>query len=97
MGRILASASKFGEKVKIVNGDHKYDYYKYELEIREADIIEFIQSNSIFNGENYRGYLIIKNHIQSDKTSNVVSVYTSELINCEYQKNNIFFDVKKNL
>lgn len=60
--------------MKIVNGDQKYDYYKYELEIREADVIEFIQSQTIFNGENYRGYLIIKNHVQSDKISNVVSV-----------------------
>lgn len=83
VGRILASGSKFGEKVKIVNGDQKYDYYKYELEVREADIIEFIKSHSIFNGENYRGHLIIKNHIQSDKTSNVVSVwsYLSEIFN----------------
>lgn len=65
--------------MKIVNGDQKYDYYKYELEIREADVIQFIKTHSIFNGENYRGYLIIKNHFQSDKTSNVVSVYSAEI------------------
>ncbi|KAG4071558.1 hypothetical protein HA402_011712 [Bradysia odoriphaga] len=71
VGRVLAGGSKFGEKVRIVNGDQKHDYYKYELEIREADVIEFMKPHSIFNGENFRGYLILKNHIQNDKISNV--------------------------
>lgn len=60
-------------------------HYKYELEIREPDILEFVKSHSIINGENYRGHLFIKNHIQSEKTSNVVSVSIilhTHVLNC---------------
>lgn len=85
VGRVLASSSKYGEKVKVVNGDKNYDYYKFELEVRDADAIKFTDTQTVFNGENYRGYLVIKNHIQSDKNSNVVSTSTlSTLLNVQY-------------
>lgn len=66
-----------------MNGDQKHDYYKYELEIREADVVEFMRPQSIFNGETYRGYLILKNHVQIDKISNVVSDFVLE-IHCRH-------------
>lgn len=74
VGRILPSRSKFSDKVQISNGDQKCGFYKFDLEIREADVIEFFKTHSIFNGENFRGRLIIKNHLQIDKISNVVSI-----------------------
>lgn len=65
--------SKFGEQVTVTNGGEQYGFIKYDLEIREADTIEFYQINDIFNGKNYKANLIIKNHLQIDKISNLIA------------------------
>lgn len=65
--------SKFGDQVTITNGNEDSGFIKYDLEIREADTIEFYQINDIFNGQNYKANLIIKNHLQIDKLSNLIA------------------------
>lgn len=72
-GIVKASRSKFGEQISVVNGDEQHGYIKYDIEIREADSIEFHQKSDIFNGKNYKGHLIIKNHLQLDKQTNLIS------------------------
>lgn len=69
---MLTSRSKYGEKIVVTNGENKIGNIKYDLEIREADNIGFLKSFDIFNGENYQGHLLIKNHLQIDKISNLV-------------------------
>lgn len=65
--------AKFGEQVTITNGDDQHGFIKYDLEVREADTIEFYQINDIFNGKNFKANLIIKNHLQTDKLSNLIA------------------------
>lgn len=76
VGRVLSSRAKFGEKIVVTNGDRHYGHIKYDLEIRAADKIDFYKTHDIFNGENYLGRLLIKNHLQLDKVSNLVNIYT---------------------
>lgn len=64
---------KFGDQVTVTNGNEQFGFIKYDLEIREADTIEFYQINDIFNGKNYKANLIIKNHLQIDKLSNLIA------------------------
>lgn len=72
IGRVIGSRSKFGEQVAVTNGNEQFGYIKYDLEIREADSIEFFRREDIFNGKHHKGHLIIKNHLQLDKISNLV-------------------------
>lgn len=72
VGRVLASRAKFGEKITVTNGDARAGHIKFDLEIREADQINFQKTYDIFNGASYSGMLLIKNHQQIDKTSNLV-------------------------
>lgn len=76
VGRVLSSRAKFGEKIVVTNGDRHFGHIKYDLEIRAADKIDFYKKYDIFNGENYFGLLLIKNHLQLDKVSNLVNIYT---------------------
>lgn len=73
VGRVVSSRSKFGEPVTVTNGDTITGHIKYDLEIREADNIEFYKSSDIFNGKNYKGHLVVRNHLQLDKLTNLVS------------------------
>lgn len=67
------SYSKYGEQITVTNGNEHFGYIKYDVEIREADTIEFFQINDVFNGKNYKAHLLIKNHLQIDKVSNVIA------------------------
>lgn len=71
VGRVKASASKTVETVTIANGNVARGLIKYDLEIREADSVEFYQSDEIFNERSFTAHLIMKNHLQYDKISNV--------------------------
>lgn len=73
IGTVIASGATFVEQVTITNGNIKNGFVAYDLEIRDADKIAFIKSSDVFNGENYRGHVLVRNHLQIDKTSNVVS------------------------
>lgn len=73
VGRVISSRSKFGEQVFVTNGNEQFGYIKYDLEIREADSIEFFRREDFFNGKSYKGHLVIKNHLQLDKISNLVN------------------------
>lgn len=65
--------SKYGDQVTVTNGDEQHGFIKYDLEVREADTIEFYQINDIFNGKNFKANLIIKHHLQIDKLSNLIA------------------------
>lgn len=69
--------AQYGDHVTITNGNEQYGFIKYDLEIREADTIEFYQINDIFNGKNFKANLIIKNHLQIDKLSNLIAKNTT--------------------
>lgn len=73
VGRVISTRSQFGEPVTVTNGDAATGHIKYDLEIREADNVEFYKSNDIFNGKSYKGHLVIRNHLQLDKLTNLVS------------------------
>lgn len=73
IGFVTASGDSLMEQVSITNGNVKNGFIEYDLEIRDADKIAFFKSSDIFNGENYKGHVLIKNHLQIEKTSNVVS------------------------
>lgn len=66
-------SAKFGEQVTVTNGDEQHGFIKYDLEVREADTIEFYAINDIFNGKKFNANLIIKNHLQVDKPSNLIA------------------------
>lgn len=73
IGHVLSSRSKFGEPVTVMNGNERSGYIKYDLEIRDADSVEFFKTNDIFNGKNYKAHLVIKNHLQIDKLFNLIT------------------------
>lgn len=73
IARRSRQGAKFGEQVTVTNGDEQHGFIKYDLEIREADTIEFYQINDIFNGKNFKANLIMKNHLQVDKLSNLIA------------------------
>lgn len=75
IGRVIGGRSKFGEQVAVTNGNEQFGYIKYDLEIREADSIEFFRRQDIFSGKHHKGHLIIKNHLQLDKISNLVRIW----------------------
>lgn len=73
IGLARESHQKYGDQVTVTNGGEQHGFIKYDLEIREADTIEFYQINDIFNGKNFKANLIIKNHLQIDKLSNFIA------------------------
>lgn len=73
VGHVLSSQASNIEMVTITNGNLRRGFVAYELEIRDADKIAFFRSSDVFNGELYRGHVLLRNHLQIDKLSNVVS------------------------
>lgn len=67
------SSSKTVELVTISNGNVAKGYIKYDLEIRDADSIEFSKNDQLFNERTFTAHLLIKNHLQYDKASNVIA------------------------
>lgn len=77
VARIVASrkgAFSGGDgKVYISHGDRRAGGLSFGIDVLEADRIEFFKSFDIFNGQKYRGHLVIKNHQQLDKFVNVIA------------------------
>lgn len=86
------SHSEYGEQITVTNGNERFGYIRYDVEIRDADIIEFFQINDIFNGKNYKAHLLIKNHLQIDKTSNVIAKNATTCLASMDRFNNNFFN-----
>ncbi|XP_065087811.1 nuclear pore membrane glycoprotein 210 [Ochlerotatus camptorhynchus] len=61
------------EKVFISHGEHRSEGLRFGIDVLEADQIEFFKSYDVFNGQKYRGHLVIKNHLQIDKFVNVIA------------------------
>ncbi|XP_017061137.1 nuclear pore membrane glycoprotein 210 [Drosophila ficusphila] len=80
IGRVLNHRQKLSEKVEIFNGDEtkRGGFIKYDLEVRESDAIVFAKSLDIFSGPEYRGQLVLRNHLQSDKYSNLIAQNVSK-------------------
>ncbi|XP_002004459.3 nuclear pore membrane glycoprotein 210 [Drosophila mojavensis] len=83
IARVLSQQQKLGEKVVVTCGDksHRGGYLKYDLELREADTIVFAKSFDIFSGSEYTAQLVLRNHIQTDKYSNLMAHNISKCIN----------------
>ncbi|XP_055603994.1 nuclear pore membrane glycoprotein 210-like [Uranotaenia lowii] len=77
IAQIVASRTRVpagkDEKVYIRHGDHRSGGLRFGIDILEADRIEFFKSYDVFNGQQYRGHLVIKNHQQLDKFVNVIA------------------------
>lgn len=66
----------------------------YELDIRPADKIQFRKHFDIFNGETYKANIVIGNHLQQDKISNLI-VADQNMTGCFLDVLEIdFFDCK---
>uniref|UniRef100_A0A182KGX6 BIG2 domain-containing protein n=1 Tax=Anopheles christyi TaxID=43041 RepID=A0A182KGX6_9DIPT len=78
---IATSASAGGtgaeDTVTIRHGDRQHGGISFSVDVLEADRIEFFKSYDIFNGQSYRGHLVIKNHLQLDKLVNVIAMNVS--------------------
>ncbi|XP_059614820.1 nuclear pore membrane glycoprotein 210 [Phlebotomus argentipes] len=64
-------------KVSIFHGSPNFIQVTHNLEVREANQITFATTFDIFNGEMYRAPLVIRNHVQTTKTSNLLSLNSS--------------------
>lgn len=73
IGQVLSSRLRHGTKITVYKGDRNTGSLKFDLEIKDADKIEFTKSYDVMSGENYRASLVIKNHHQIDKITNLVS------------------------
>ncbi|XP_053675808.1 nuclear pore membrane glycoprotein 210 [Anopheles nili] len=81
VAQVLASTSSASEggdsKVTIRHGDRRNGGITFNVDVLEADRVEFFKSYDIFNGKSYRGHLVIKNHQQLDKLANVIAMNVS--------------------
>ena len=68
------------EKLFIHHGEQGGENIKFAIEIKEADKIEFLKNYDIFVGEKYVSHLIIKNHQQIEKTSNLIAKNSSSCV-----------------
>uniref|UniRef100_A0A182NJ95 BIG2 domain-containing protein n=1 Tax=Anopheles dirus TaxID=7168 RepID=A0A182NJ95_9DIPT len=61
------------DTVTIRHGDRRHGGISFTVDVLEADRVEFFKSYDIFNGQTYRGHLVVKNHQQLDKLVNVIA------------------------
>ncbi|KAH8272626.1 hypothetical protein KR018_010193 [Drosophila ironensis] len=80
VARVMHYRPKMGEKIIITNGDtgNRGGFIKYDLEIRDFDVILFTKSLDIFSGTEYRAKLVLRNHVQTDKYNNMVALNISK-------------------
>ncbi|XP_044316732.1 nuclear pore membrane glycoprotein 210 isoform X2 [Drosophila rhopaloa] len=80
IARVLHHRHKLGDKIVITNGDEEKQggFIKYDLEVRESDAIVFAKSLDIFSGPEYRAQLVLRNHVQSEKYSNLIAKNVSK-------------------
>lgn len=83
VARVLNHQRKLGEKVVVTCGDkmRPSGHLKYDLELRESDAIVFAKSMDIFSGSAYQAHLVLRNHMQTDKYSNLIAQNVSKCIN----------------
>ncbi|XP_030369021.1 nuclear pore membrane glycoprotein 210 [Scaptodrosophila lebanonensis] len=83
IARVLKHRHKLGEKIVVTSGDKVGlgGYLKYDLEVRESDAILFAKTLDIFSGSEYRAHLVLRNHIQTDKHTNLIAQNVSRCIN----------------
>lgn len=72
LGYALSSNSKSGDKVQVINGNVGQEHIMYNLDIRVADKIEFLDNSDTFNGEKLDVPVMLRNHLQVDKFTNLV-------------------------
>lgn len=94
VGLVTASRLKHGDKVSVYQGGRNSGSLKFDLEVREADKIEFVKSHDIMNGEKYRAHLVVKNHVQIEKLTNVFSRNNSICLSKLASVNINFFSCK---
>ncbi|EDW01493.1 nuclear pore membrane glycoprotein 210 [Drosophila grimshawi] len=82
IARVLSHQHRMVEKVVVTCGDksRRGGYLKYDLELRESDSIVFAKSLDIFSGSEYSAQLVLRNHMQTDKFSNLIAQNISKCI-----------------
>lgn len=94
VAKILSSRRSIAggeEKVYITHGDLRSGGLRFGVDVLEADHIEFFKSYDVFNGQKYRGHLVIKNHQQVDKFVNMIATNVSTCAeNIERSFSNLF-------
>ncbi|XP_017475725.1 PREDICTED: nuclear pore membrane glycoprotein 210 isoform X2 [Rhagoletis zephyria] len=74
VAQVLGNRLKLGEKIVVTNGDKASgSTIKYDVEVRDADVIQLLKSFDIFSGSTYRGHLVVRNHLQVDKFTNLLA------------------------
>ncbi|XP_055533000.1 nuclear pore membrane glycoprotein 210 [Wyeomyia smithii] len=75
IARVISARRGTGgdDKVHISHIDRQSGGLRMTVNVLEADRIEFFKSYDIFNGQQYRAHLVIKNHVQVDKFVNVIA------------------------
>ncbi|XP_036332453.1 nuclear pore membrane glycoprotein 210 [Rhagoletis pomonella] len=74
VAQVLGNRLKLGEKIVVTNGDKASgSSIKYDVEVRDADVIQLLKSFDIFSGSTYRGHLVVRNHLQVDKFTNLLA------------------------
>lgn len=82
LARILQTRTVNGGKMVITHGDTTSVHYDFKLDVKGLDKIEFIKKTDIFNGERYIAALVLRNHQQLDKFSNL---FASNITTCKQQ------------
>lgn len=82
LARVLNKKLSNGGKVTVTHGDTSSVHYDFKLDIKGLDKIEFIKKTDIFNGERYIAPLVLKNHQQIDKFTNL---FASNITTCKQQ------------
>ncbi|BFF88831.1 nuclear pore membrane glycoprotein 210-like [Drosophila madeirensis] len=92
IAHVLNHHHKLGEKIFITSGDeaNRGGFIKYDLEVRESDAIVFAKSTDKFSGSEYRGQLVLRNHMQSEKRRNLIA---HNVTKCAVQIDNVRVDV----
>uniref|UniRef100_A0A1B0CW60 BIG2 domain-containing protein n=1 Tax=Lutzomyia longipalpis TaxID=7200 RepID=A0A1B0CW60_LUTLO len=88
-GVAIVTATGSG-KVSVFHGSQNFIQVTHNLELREANQVSFITTFDIFNGELYRAPLVIRNHIQTTKASNLISLNSSSSPQVEVIASNFF-------
>lgn len=80
VGVALNGRYQQAKKITVTTGAGNTSYVKYAIEIRDADKIGFLRPFDIFSGHSYLAHLVIRNHLQVDKTSNLIARNTTRCL-----------------
>lgn len=87
VGRVLTVSAN--QKLSVQNGEKNGIHIEYELDVRQADSLQFQKNFDVFNGVSYRGFFTVSNHQQVDKLTNLIA---NNQTRCEDLQDNFSID-----